>query len=109
MQSRIDAIRAAGADVVAICVDGVEENARVAKRLELDFPILSDRDLLAIDAYGLRHQAASMEGHDIARPAVFVIDGAGIVRWRSLTDNWRVRVRPEEILKRLSDESLWSR
>ena len=87
--------------MLAICVDSVEENARVVKNLKLEFPILSDPDLVAIDDYGIRHKEASIEGSDVARPAVFILDREGIVRWRDLTENWRVRVRPEQVLEQL--------
>lgn len=98
----MDEIRAADAQPLAICVDAVEDNARVVDELKLDFPILSDPDLVAINAYGLRHAAASIKGTDIARPAVFVIDRDGVVQWRKLTENWRIRARPEEILEQVS-------
>ena len=38
-------------------------------------------------------------GHDIARPAEFLVDSSGIVRWRMLTENYWVRARPEQILE----------
>ena len=31
-----------------------------------------------------------------------VIDADGIVRWRNLTENWRVRVRPDSVIKALA-------
>ena len=101
MQSRIDEIHAAEAEVLAICVDSVEENAGVVDRLKLDFPVLSDPDLQACDAFDLRHEKASIDGRDIARPAVFILDREGVIQWRELTDNWRVRVRPEKIIEQL--------
>jgi len=92
LQSRIADLRAAGAEVLAVCIDSVEQNAKVVDKLQLDYPILSDSELIAIDRFGLRHEEGEMlEGKDIARPAVFVLDRDGIVRWRALTDNWRVR------------------
>ena len=104
MQSHIEEIREAGAQVLAVCIDSVEENARVVENLGLDFPILSDPDFMAIKPYSILHDGAmTASGTDnVARPAVFIIDGSGVVRWRRLTDNWRVRVRPEKILKQLS-------
>ena len=60
--------------------------------------ILSDPDLTAIDAFGLRHVGGSMEGGDISRPAIYVVRD-GVVRYRALTDNWRVRMRPEDLLE----------
>ena len=90
---------------MAICVDPVEKNAAVAKKLGVDFAILSDSKLEVIDAFGLRHVGAGLEEDrpDVARPAVFLFDKDGQVLWRSLTDDWRVRVRPEELLAQLSN------
>jgi len=103
LQSRIADIHAANARVLAICTDPVEENAKVVDKLKLDYSILADPELVAIDSFGLRHKGGNpMEGLDVARPAVFILDRSGIVRWRTLTDNWRVRVRPETILEQLT-------
>jgi peroxiredoxin Q/BCP len=105
LQSSIEAIEAADAQVLALCADPVEENAKVVEKLKLDFPILADPDKIAIQAYGLLHKdalTASGSG-DIARPAVFILDRQGIIRWRQLTDNWRVRVRPETIIEKLAE------
>ena len=104
LQSRLDEIRAADGEVVAICVDPVETNATVVEKLKLDFPILSDPDLKVTEAYDLRHGDA-MTGNgssDIARPGVFILDREGFVQWRDLTENWRIRVRPEEVLEQLA-------
>jgi len=97
-------ILASDAQVLAVCVDPVEENARTARKLKLEFSILSDPELKAIDAFGVRHRDAmtASGAGDIARPAVFILDRNGVVRWRNLTKNWRVRVRPETILKQLA-------
>jgi peroxiredoxin len=101
LQSRIDEIRDLDAVVLAISADTPEENQRLAESAGLEFSLLSDRDAKVLDAFGLRHAGASIDGGDIARPAVFIIDRDGNISWRSLTDNWRVRVRPETILKEL--------
>jgi hypothetical protein len=37
-------------------------------------------------------------GHDIARPAEILVAPAGIVRWVNLTEDLRVRARPETVL-----------
>ena len=84
--------------MLAVVVDPVETNVRVVERLGLDFAILADPDLTVIDRYGLRHS----EGHggaDIARPATFVLDRDGVVRWRALTGNYRLRPHPEDVLR----------
>ncbi len=40
-----------------------------------------------------------MQGHDIARPAEFLVDHNGVVRWRNLTEDLKVRARPEQMLE----------
>ena len=58
-----------GAEVIAVSVDSCEQNRDVVEKAKLDFPILSDANFEMIDAYGVRHIGASIEGGDIARPA----------------------------------------
>lgn len=102
MQAHLEEIRRAGGEVLALSVDAVEKNAEVVRKLHLDFAVLADVELGVADVYDLRHKAGGMEGNDITRPAVFILDREGVIRWRSVTDNWRVRVRPETVLEELS-------
>jgi len=99
LQSRIQEIKQADAEVLAVTVDSVSDNASLTRQLGLTFRILSDADRTVIDAYGVRHDLGSSPDDSIARPAVFVIDREGRIAWRNLTDNWRVRVRPEQLLE----------
>jgi peroxiredoxin Q/BCP len=94
-------IRAAGGEVVAVSVDDVERNREVVDRLGLEFPILADTGRDAVAAFGVVHAGGGMGGSDIPRPAVFVIAPDGAVRWRSLADDWRVRLRPERVVQAL--------
>jgi peroxiredoxin len=100
LQLHLPDFRAAGAEVLAVSVDSVAENRALADRLGLEFAVLSDGRREAIRAFGVVHEAAMGEGRDIARPATFVCD-RGVVVWRDLTDNWRVRPRPEAVLEAL--------
>ena len=103
MQSRIEDIRGTDAELVAVCVDPVTKNAEVVRDLKLSFPILFDEDLSVVDTYDIRHAGGNgYNGSDIARPAIFVLDRKGVVQWRELTDNYRVRVSPETILEQLA-------
>jgi len=78
---------------VAISVDAPAVSADLARKAGYTFPILSDRDASVIRRYDLLHA-------DVARPAEFLIDRTGTVRWRNLTEDYRVRARPEEMLAR---------
>jgi hypothetical protein len=45
-----------------------------------------------------RSSGAGIHGHDIARPAEFLLDASGSVRWVNLTEDLRVRARPEQMI-----------
>ena len=52
-----------------------------------------------IRRYDLLHHGAGPKVTDIARPAEFLIDSTGIIRWVNLTENIAVRARPEQVLE----------
>jgi len=95
-------IQNTGAEVIAVSVDTIEESARLADGLGLDFPILSDVEQRAIHDWGLVHEGGRPGGGAIARPAIYIVEPGGRISWRNLTDNWRVRVRPERLLEILN-------
>ncbi|MCP4654517.1 MAG: redoxin domain-containing protein [bacterium] len=100
MQSRLDEIRGQDAELLFISADSVEASRKLTVDAGLDLRLLSDPDLRVVDAYGVRHQGGFM-GDDIARPATFILDREGIVRWRDLTESFRIRVRPRRIVEEL--------
>lgn len=89
--------------MVAVSVDAVADNRRLVDSLGLEFPVLSDRSLAVISTYGLVHRGAGIRGSDIARPATFLVGPDGVVRWRHLPDNWRIRVRPGELISAIEE------
>jgi len=98
---RYEDFRKRGADVVAISADPVEKNAEIAADLGLSYRVLADPELHASDAYGVRHAGAGADGRDIARPATFVIDEQGVIRWRNLTPDYKIRPQPDEVLAQI--------
>lgn len=84
---------------VAISVDTPEESGDLAKKAGYTFPLLSDRNADVIKRYDLLHKGAGEGGRDIARPAEFLVDRNGVVRWRNLTEDFRVRATPEQMLE----------
>jgi peroxiredoxin len=80
-------------------VDSPEESATLCKKVGYTYTFLSDPKAEVIRRYGLLHQGAGVDGKDIARPAEFLVDSSGVVRWRNLTEDFRVRAAPEDILK----------
>lgn len=66
------------------------------------FPFLSDEKTEVIRRYDLLHAGAGENGADIARPAEFLVDKTGTVRWINLTENYFVRARPEDVLDKVN-------
>ena len=56
-----------------------------------------------IRRYDLAHEGAGPGGAEISRPAEFLIDASGAVRWVNLTDSFAVRARPDQVLKIIDD------
>lgn len=99
IEQSLDKFREAGIRPVAISVDTPEESRDLSKQAGYTFTILSDPKAEAIRRYNLVHAGAGINGHDVARPAEFLLDSTGTVRWVNLTENYWVRARPEQILE----------
>ncbi len=88
--------------VFAVSVDPPElSRERVVRPLRLSYAILSDARREVIEKYRIVHRGAGAGGSDVARPAEFLIDPQGVIRWTEFTENWRIRARPEQILEAL--------
>jgi len=98
-QQKLSEFDARGIRVVGISVDSPEVNRRQSQKLGYTFPLLSDPKAEVIRRYDLLHAGAGPKGADIARPAEFLIDSTGTIRWVNLTKNIAVRARPEQVLK----------
>ena len=83
---------------VAISVDTPEQSADLRRKAGYTFTFLSDPNTEAIRKYDLLHKGAGEHGHDIARPAEFLVDKSGTVRWVNLTEDFRIRATPEQML-----------
>ena len=89
--------------MVAISVDPPEVSTNLQRKASLSFTLLSDPNLDVIRRYGLLHAGAGPDGHDVSRPAEFLVDRSGIVRWENFTEDVRVRPRAEEMLAAARD------
>ena len=87
-----------GVEVVAISVDSPAESRQLCQSRGYTFPFLSDPKADTIRQYGVLHADGSPDGKNIARPAEFLVDASGTIRWVNLTDDIRVRARPESVL-----------
>lgn len=83
---------------VAISVDTPEVSRNLASKTGYTFPILSDPQAETIRRYNLLHKAGGPEGSDIARPAEFLVDSSGTVRWTNFAEDIRIRAKADEML-----------
>lgn len=68
----------------------------------LGFPLLSDPDHAVIARYGLLNQQ-DPEARPIPHPTTFVLDRSGVVRWKFIETDYRVRPTNEDILAALAE------
>jgi len=99
IEQNLQKFNESGIRPVAISVDSPDVSRNLAQQAGYTFPLLSDPNAEGIRRYDLVHAGAGENGHDIARPAEFLLDSSGTVRWLNLTENYWVRARPEQILE----------
>ena len=87
-----------GIRIVAISNDPPDVLARHRASHGFTFPLLSDSKTEVIRRYDLLHPGAGPGHSDISRPAEFLIDRSGVIRWVNLTESITVRAQPDEVL-----------
>ena len=71
LQEAYSEIRAEGAELVAVSVDGIEDSRLMAEHAGAEFPVLSDAGQTVARAYGV----FDLLGDGLSAPAVFILDG----------------------------------
>lgn len=64
-----------------VCCEPLANLTEHANATNSAFPLLSDPDFEAIDAFGVRHVGAGPGGRDTSRPAYFIVDREGQIAW----------------------------
>ena len=89
--------------ILAVSVDTVEAQQMMIDRISKedgilpDFPLLSDPDHAVIDRYGLFNPNESKR-RPVPHPTTLVIDMKGVVRWKFVEINYKVRPELADIL-----------
>jgi peroxiredoxin len=96
-QEQLPELAKRGIRPVAVSVDPPATTREHLAKTGWTFTFLSDPDAQAVRRYDLTHPVG--DGKVIARPAEFLIDPTGTIRWVNLTEDLRVRARPETVLK----------
>ena len=85
--------------MAAISVDSPDASRNLRAKRGYTYTFLSDPDAAVIKRYDLLHPKAGPDEHDIARPAEFLLDPSGTVRWVNLTESFWIRATPEQLLQ----------
>ena len=94
--------------IVALSVDSSEDLQRMVDKISADdsmvprFPFLTDPDHAVIDRYGL-FNADDPRGRQITHPATYVIDREGVVRWKFVEVDYKLRPGNEDLLAVLEE------
>ena len=94
--------------ILAVSVDTVEAQQMMIDRISMedgilpDFPLLSDPDHAVIDRYGLYNPNESKR-RPVPHPTTLVIDLEGIVRWKFVEINYKIRPEITDILAALAE------
>jgi peroxiredoxin len=104
LRSLLDAELKSSAELVVVSIDGDNETRQTATKIsrdgvQADFTFLSDPTSSVISRYGILNPSGSRKG--LPHPATYVIDKAGVVRWRVVEVDYKVRPSNEDILKAL--------
>jgi peroxiredoxin len=84
---------------VAISVDTPEMSRDLCRKAGYTYSFLSDPRAEVIGRYDLLHRGDGVDRRDIARPVEFLLDSYGVIRRVNLTEDYRVRARPEQIME----------
>jgi glutaredoxin-dependent peroxiredoxin len=103
IRDSLSELRAVGAEVVAISVDGPFANKFFTENRHLNFPVLSDYKRETVSKYGIiMPNLGPLEAYDAAKRSVFVLDKDGIIRYRWVSDNPLVEPNYDEIRSALA-------
>ena len=94
--------------IVAVSSEEVEKGKELLKKLSLPFTLLSDTTFAGIDRYGVRdpspsEKVRSLGVTQLSKPAAFVIDREGIVRYKDVGKNASDRPKNEDLLGALAE------
>lgn len=92
-------------EILAVSIDGRAELQKMADRIAAEtggkrpeFTMLSDPGHRVIDRYGLLNPS----GRGWPHPTTYIVDRAGVVRWKFTEVNYKIRPTNEMVLAALA-------
>jgi peroxiredoxin len=101
----LDAQKSRDTEILAVSVDPREDIQKMIDRISQDgrlpeFTFLSDPGHRVIDRYGLLNPQG--RGGTIPHPTTLVIDKRGVVRWKFVETDYKIRPTNQQILEALA-------
>ena len=94
-----------GVRITLISPQSHEKSRKHAKKVGMDYDFLVDVDNQAAKKLGILHEHGVPKGFEVLgyetnvpKPTTFVLDESGKVVFADLTENYRIRTRPEDII-----------
>ena len=108
MQAQADEFSKRNLRILAVSIDPPEVTRKHAEKMGYSYPVfLADEEMELLRRFDLVHEDGSfiVEGGDVARPAEFLIDAEGVIRWRFLAKAYQRdhRLTGEMVLKVLDE------
>ena len=100
VQEHLETYAAWTATPLAIAGQWPRELRGYAEKSGITFPLLVDKTREVIKSYGVYHWL-SLEAYNIARPATFIIDKAGIIRYMYIGSHQFDLVHQTEVVESL--------
>ena len=97
LQAAYEAIRAEGAEVVAVSVDNTADARRMADYAQAAFPVLADEGAAVTKNYGVY----DLLGDGVAAPATFILRSDGTVYAHRIGRDIADRVGSQSIIETL--------
>lgn len=102
MREQFSQFQRHGAAILAVSNEDHKRGAKLKQELELPFLLLADTERRVIQEYGVFHHNEP-KGRPISRPATFVLDEEGVIRYRYVGDSPPDRPAAEAILDAVAE------
>ncbi|MHB8781348.1 MAG: peroxiredoxin family protein [Candidatus Geothermincolia bacterium] len=102
IRKRFAEFQSGGVGIISILAQSEDEVAAWLARREQPFEILVDPERRVVREYGV-YVGLNFESRNISRPAVFIIDAAGVIRFEYIGYHQRDYPEVEHILEALSE------
>lgn len=103
LRDSMEGLAAIGAKVFGISTDSHHSHRIFKEQNRLNYPLLSDWNRTVSRAYGVQYDRFGSFGLEgVAKRSVFVLDRAGVVRYKWVTEDPKIPPNPTEFLEEVT-------